>query len=270
MQRQHSCFRFGDVSGKSLRRKRTINDFGPQPGSFQSFRGFKGGTPTPKWIEHDIALIGSELNASARYQRLEFIDSPSCLELSVTRRRGIFPNIGQIEAERIEKLTVPAVVLDITPTVAADGYGLADIVAVERRGLTLGEIEQRVVRGVELLSAWKCAFHGDGNPMSEKHSFGFKVCRQVVGPLRQIVDEDGSTGLHDPDALVDPCVAPVQVILASQVVGLAASSVIFAEIEWRVCEDRLDGFIADGFQQVQAVSVIQRPAARGERGRNHF
>ena len=126
-----------------------------------------------EWIHYHIAGASRDVEAAACDHRLELVDVPSRLEFLVARRRGVLPEVREIQTGRVQVLAVTAVVLDLLAAMPALWDGNPD--SVEGRRHSLGEVEQRVVRGVELPPARKRALHRHGNPMSKGHSGGLKV-----------------------------------------------------------------------------------------------
>ncbi len=135
---------------------------------------------------------------------------------------------------------MPAIVLDIPAAVTACRNRLSDIVPIESCWDALREIQQCVMSGIKFFPARERTFHGNSDPVPEKHPHGLKMCSQMECPLGKVVNKNSATWSDHPDAFVDPAVAPTQVVFGLQFVGLCAVSVIFAEIEWRICENRVD------------------------------
>src|SRR5437870_3679287 len=93
---------------------------------------------------------------------------PPSFEFLVTSRRGVVPKIGEVEAQRVEVLPVPAVVLDVPSAVTARRDRQAHM--VERPRVALRKVEQGVMRGVELPTTRERALHRQGNPVTERHA----------------------------------------------------------------------------------------------------
>jgi len=182
----------------------------------------------------------------------------------MTSRGGIVPNVGQIEPERVQIFTMAAIVFNILLAMAARRDGYTNLVAIERLGAPFGEVQESIVRGIELPSARKGAFHRNSNPVPKGHSPTFQVRGQMIGPLWQVVNKDRSSRFEHTDRLVDPSKAPIQVLGHSQFVLGRAIAVVLAEVEWRVRENGVDRVVAKGRKKRQAVSLVHYSSLRAE------
>jgi hypothetical protein len=61
--------------------------------------------------------------------------------------------------------------------------------------------------------------------------------------LRKNVDEDCAAWLNEPDKFIDPRKAPFQIFRRVQVVVCRAVSVVFTEIEFRICKNAVYRFV---------------------------
>src|SRR6266446_4487236 len=80
----------------------------------------------------------------------------------------------------------------------------------------------------------------------------------MVGPLGKVVDEKRATWLNDPDAFIHPRVAPLQIVAASEIVLVAAVSVILRKIERRIGKNTVDRFVLQVGEQIQAIRLMDR------------
>lgn len=160
---------------------------------------------------------------------------PAGLEFRVASRARVIPKICKIQAERVQVLSVAAVILDVLSAVTAGRYRKPN--TIESVWIAFGEIQQRIVSRVEFPSSRKCAFHGKRNPMAECHVPAFEMMREPVCLLRDVVDEDRPPGLQNAQALVNPLKAPIQVVVAVQKILMSAITVVLSEVERRVGKD---------------------------------
>src|SRR5438094_6219607 len=90
--------------------------------------------------------------------------------------------------------------------------------SVERLWSPFGEVEQAVMTRVEPARNWKASGHLDGDPVAKMHPPRREVGSKEDVPLRQVVEEEGTTGLKDPDALVNPRHAPREILWVREAV----------------------------------------------------
>src|SRR6185369_3476041 len=108
---------------------------------------------------------------------------PACLELPMTGGRGIFPEVREVQAEGVQILPVPPVVLHVLPAMAAGRYRQPH--PVKDGGLALGEVEQGVMSRIQLPATGERSLHREGDPMAEEHPLLFKVTGEAKAPERQ-------------------------------------------------------------------------------------
>lgn len=95
---------------------------------------------------------------------------------------------------------MPAVVLLIFAAVPAHRDREPD--PVKDAGRSVGEVQKRVVRRVEFVSARKSAFHRKGYPVTKHHPALFQVSCKMKSPLWEIVNKERAARFDHPDALI--------------------------------------------------------------------
>lgn len=169
--------------------------------------------------------------------------------------RGVVPEVSKIEPLWIEILTVSAIVLQISPAMAARRHRDTD--AVEYARPALREVNQGIMRRIKLLPPRKGALHRESDPVTKLH-WAVQMCGEMIGPSWKGVDEEGSARNKGPATFVNPLEGPAQIVLVLPVV-FEAVPVFLVEIERGVRKDRIDGFGPNGGKEVQAVCLKHHP-----------
>ena len=109
-----NCFAgFGNIASESLADQSAIDDFRADPETIQLFSGLERRAAAGEGIEHNFTFLRRQFDASARDERLQFIDTPACLEFRMACRGCVVPNISEIQAKRIQEFPMAAVVLNV-------------------------------------------------------------------------------------------------------------------------------------------------------------
>jgi hypothetical protein len=119
----------------------------------------------------------------------------------VSRWCCIVPKVGKVQTGWIEILAMPSVVFDVFSAMATLRNWKAKPIESLRNAFR--EIEQSIMRRIELVSPWKRSLHGQGNPMPEGHLPFFQMSSQMVSPLRKDINENCSSWLYQADELID-------------------------------------------------------------------
>src|SRR5690606_16792675 len=178
------------------------------------------------------------------------------LGLSVTHWRNVGPDVSKVDSVRVELIPVAAVVLDVAAAVAAGLYGQAW--PSETLGLALRVVEQAVMRRVESAWDWQAHFEVHRDPVSEHHPGVVQEVPELDVPPWDVVEPDGSTRLHDAGALLDPRLAPGEVLLVLETV-VDALAVVLVQIERWVREHQVHGLVFDLRQPLQTVALEELP-----------
>src|ERR1019366_626964 len=89
--------------------------------------------------------------------------------------------------------------------------------------------------------------------------------RHMESPLRQVVNENSAARLQNTYTLVDPVVAPFQIIASVQVIFLFAIAVILRQIKWRIGKDCIDRSVLDCSEEINTIGIVDRTESRAER-----
>src|ERR1019366_7575041 len=100
------------------------------------------------------------------------------------------------------------------------------------------------------------------NPVPELEAEFSQIRSDRHVPLWEIVDEQRTTGLEDSRGLSHPRLAPVDVFGIRQIV-IRMLTILFANVEWRICENGVDHSITDFSENFNTIAGEQRP----DRGR---
>ncbi len=101
-------------------------------------------------------------------------------------RRRVIPEISEVEACGIKVFSVAAVVLEVAPAVPAGGNRQTN--SIEDARVPFREIQKRIMGRIELPSSRVCAFHAEGDPMSELHPL-IDMRRKMITPFGKRIDE---------------------------------------------------------------------------------
>jgi hypothetical protein len=163
------------ISGESICCQRAVDNLAAEPRTSKQLGRFESRSPSSKRIENHVPGIGRQLDAPGRDKWLQLIDTPPRLELRVTCRSGVVPNVRQVQTKRVEIFSMSAVILHVTAAMTANWNGQANFVPIERCRHPLREVEECVVSRVKLLASWESPLHRNGDPVAEKHPLGFEV-----------------------------------------------------------------------------------------------
>lgn len=250
------------VTTEAIPDQRTIYDFGANPVTVEHLRRLERRSPACKRVQDEVAFVGRDFDAAARYHRLQFVNMPARFEFPMTGGGSVVPEVAEVEPERVKVLAMSPVVLDVLAAVPALRDRQSH--AVESRRGPFRKVKQRVMGGVKLPSPWEGPFHRYGDPMAEFHPAPFQMNCQVTGPLRQVIDENAAARPHYPDAFVDPAVAPVEVFVLVEAVKVGPVPIVLAQVERRVGKNGVDAVVFEGGKQIEAVSLVDRAEIRGE------
>lgn len=157
----------GNVTREPFADQAAIDNLRPEPRAPETFSGLIGRSAAAERVENYVSGIRSELNASRRNHRLEFVHMPTRFDLVMPRGRRIIPEVRQIQSERVQVLSVTAVIFHVLFAVAALWDWKPHGVAIKRLRRAFREIEKSVMRGIKLLTAREGALHGNCDPMPE-------------------------------------------------------------------------------------------------------
>ena len=213
-----------------------------------------------KGIENDITGSCRDQDGSFRDHRLQFVHARTDLEFRMTIGRCIGPEIRQIYALRIHFFSVTAVVPDLFPAMPAFFDGQPDLVEYTRCASCV--IEKCVMGGIQLLSTWVSALHGQRDPVSEVQSFSHDRGK----PYRKFgcrVEEECASRLQHSTAFENPDPAPSQVFVSVHRVNIAIL-VVLAEIEWWVGKDGIDHLRLHVPENMHAICIVEGSVRRGQ------
>ena len=100
-----------------------VGELGTDPITMKRRRGFVARAAAAEGIHHQLVRVRGDLEATGSDHRLQLIDMPPCLELRMTRGRGVLPEIRQVQTFGIEVLAMAAIILDVAAAMPADGIG---------------------------------------------------------------------------------------------------------------------------------------------------
>src|SRR5262249_1177736 len=106
----------------------------------------------------------------------------------------------------------------------------ANLIPVKNARIAFREIEQGIVSWVEFPATRERAFHRPGYPVPELHTLLFQIHREMISPLRQVVNKKCPARLNDANTFTDPGLAPLQILTAAESVFIAAVAVVFCKI----------------------------------------
>lgn len=147
-----------------------------------------------------------------------------------------------------------AVVLDFTAAVSAFQNRRAD--PVKCVWLPLAVVQQAVMARMQAARNRQARTHFNRNPVPKFEPLLGQEGPERHIPFRQVVNEKGTARFQHADALCQLFTTPLDIVFVGQIV-VSVFSVFLANVEWGVRKNRVDYFILDKRQYVQAVRGVQ-------------
>lgn len=136
---------------------------------------------TAERIKNDVVRLGRNQDCPFGNDEFQFIHSRPDFEFLVTIRRGVLPEVRQIETRWIEFVPVAAVILQLLTTMATSGNGNPNPVEDLRSSARV--VEQGIVCRIEFAAARVGPLHRERNPVPKREAL-IKIPGEVDAYLR--------------------------------------------------------------------------------------
>ena len=170
----------------------------------------------------------------------------------MTHRRGVRPHVFKVHTVRIHGVTVAAVVVDLAAAMPASLDRRSDL--AERLWFALREIKQAVMAGVEPARYRKAAFHVDRDVVAEAHALLHEVGAEHDVPPGNVVDEQRAAGPQHTHALIQPRIAPGEIVVLGATV-IAVVAVLLVQIKRWIRKNSVDGVACNDRKKFKAVTI---------------
>ena len=223
------------------------------------------GTSTSERVEYDISRFRRNKNGPLRNHHLQFIHSGPDLELLVTVRRRVNPEVRQVYALGVHLVAMAAVVPDFLATVST-GFDRQTELVEHTRG-SLRVVQEGIMCRIELVSARIGALHGQGDPVSETQP----LCHdrsKLDSKFGCCIKEKCPAQLQNTTTFQYPLPTPSQV-LGSRYRVIVPVPVVLPKVERRICKNGVDNPGLQTRKNLQAICVVENSVVRGQEGLFH-